>query len=356
MRAPTVTTFATLTIGLLFAVQVHVVESRQTDDRLCLAALQLINRDELGNTFLPLRTPAIDERSKQLAYETRTEEIIVGAYEFDLNATMRRRLWLVRQGGSCDSTGLRVPDGEALAIDQRMIDESLDHGLHTRLATVAGEVVAVVFTSDPWNFTPLALARWQDDRLVPTCAFAASGVKRVQVSAPADPVCSAFIGHEVQVTDWQEVTESEFPESPIGGLIDAAARAELDWTGEGKKRATWWLSYFSGAGCGMTYQWIALDNSSAERSAVDDRSNLAGALFAKTPGRFWQRRPWNIDSVFTYQERAWLAGQPQQEDIKKYNYAVYSFDRDGAHVQCRYHLLPQYEIEQRGFGNDRISE
>jgi hypothetical protein len=345
------TTLAAITMGAMCPLPTHANERVQADDVLCQSALDLINRDVLGSTFLPLMEPRPDDRNLEV-----DDLSVVAAYEFELTANNPQRQWLVNQGGSCNSTGLRVPDGSPLSIDQRMIDEGNDFGLQTRLLLVAGEVVALVYQSDRWHFTPLTLGRWKNNRLSPACAFAMSGIKRVQTTEPADPVCSALIAQEVELASWQEVDQNHLPESPLGMLIGGAMHTELDWTGSGKKRKSWRLAYFSSASCGMTYQWIALDKSTAEHAAVDDRSKLSAALFAKTPKKDFERRPWIIDSVFTYQGRAWLAGQPQQEDTEKNSFAVYRFDRNGSHVQCQYRSIPQFEIEQRSFGKDRVSE
>lgn len=342
-------------VSITCALEVHADDTMPGEAGLCQAVLDLANRGELERAFVPLMDPGSYDTDDWSAFESRTEEAVVGAYEFDLSELPQQRLLLVRQGGTCDSTGLRVPDESTLSIDERWIEEGSDYGVHTAMARINGRLVAVAYRSDRWYFTPLALAHWKHNRLTPLCAFVETdAVKRSQVSVPAHPICTALRAGRVLGADWKAVADNEIPESPAGTVIaSAASRADLDWTGSGTKRPTWLLSYHSSASCGMTYNWIALDDSDAAHSALDDRSKLGRALFVATPGKYWQRRPWIIDSVFTYRGRAWLAGQPQDVGVQRNNYAIYGFDRSGAHVQCRYRHLPQYEIEHRGFGQDR---
>jgi hypothetical protein len=136
-------------------------------------------------------------------------------------------------------------------------------------------------------------------------------------------------------------------------LVERAQHAELDWSVEGRKRKTWLLSYISSAGCGEEIEWIALDRTHADPSAVDETSDLGKALLFESPEPGARPRAWMIESVFTYQRRSWLAGRPDERGAEADQWGIYGFDSKGAHLQCRYRRLPQFEIEHRSFGNDR---
>jgi len=324
-------------------------EERQSDDSLCHAALQLINRGALESTFLPFANTDADDRT---AFERRTGETLVGEYKIEVNGKAGQSVWLARTGGSCDANELRLPQGSSLSIDQRMVDEGADYGLQNRLARLGDEVVAVVYKADMESFTPLALGRWKNDRLTPVCAFTTSGMTREPVSTPAEPLCTAFIAGRVQKTRWEDDAAQGIPDSPMAPLAERARHAELDWSGEGRKCKTWLLSYISSAGCGEEIEWIALDRTHADPLAVDETSGLGKALLFESSEPSARPRAWMSESVFTYHGRAWLAGRPDERGAEADQWGIYGFDSKGAHLQCRYRRLPQFEIEHRSFGKD----
>jgi len=325
-------------------------EASQSDDSLCHAALQLINRGALESTFLPL---AATDANDKTAFERRTGETLVGEYDIEVNGKAGQSVWLARTGGSCIADELRLPEGSSLSIDPRMADEGADYGLRNRLARLGHEVVAVVYTTDAWGITPLLLGRWKGDRLTPVCAFATRGMSREPVSAPAEPVCKAFIDSHVRKTAWQDDAGQHVPESPMAPLVERARHAELDWSGDGRTRKTWLLSYISSAGCGEEITWIALDKTHADPLAVDETSGLGKALLFESPEPGARPRAWTIDSVFTDQGRAWLAGRPDERGAEAEEWGIHGFDGTGVHLQCRYRRLPQFEIGHRRFDKDK---
>jgi hypothetical protein len=321
---------------------------------LCATALDLINRGELADTFLPVSAPSDDDRDQASAFEARTGTLVVGIYDVPMRGMATQRMWTIRQGGTCHSTGLAVPDRAAVSIDERWTAEGADFGTNTAMATIGGESVAIVYQHDRWAFHPIALAHWENRRLTPLCAFAASGeAKRETLDATVDPVCAAFLAGDVEPVAWKE---GRIPTSPLGDLISTARHASLAWFGDGVPATTYLLTHESSAGCGMNYHWLAPGRPLVKEAAIDDSSPLARALFPPMSGDMFARGPWIIDAVFTHDGRAWLAGQPQHGPTRVGDYAVYRVERDGTHVQCRYSHLPHYEIEFRGFGADRGDE
>jgi hypothetical protein len=310
-----------------------------SDERACERALALANDGRLAAALLrPAPSqPGDDERWKR--GDPQRWGYVAGAYAIARSDGSHQRLLAVEQGGSCHSLGLALDDGSELTLEP-LVQPEETFGLDLVPLRIDGEWFALAVSRDRGRFAPLALGRLEARRLVPLCRFEATGeVRRVQAAA-ADPVCSAFIAAQVDAGEWQPVDDEEIPAKRVAA--HEAARAGLDWHGLGP-RTTWKLVHESGAGCGMSYEWLALDSGTVE-PALDVASATGRALFPEVERERFAHGPWRLDGVFVHEARTWFAGQPQWGETVLGDYAVYRVDSDGVHMQCRYRHLPQVRL------------
>jgi hypothetical protein len=312
------------------------------DERSCERALALANDGRLAALLQRPAPPVEGDEERLKAGDPERWGSAAGSYTLERGDGTKQRLLAVSQGGTCHSTGLARDDGVALELEP-LVEADENFGLDTVPLRIDGEWYALAFWHDRWRFTPLALGRLEAQRLVPLCRFGSTGEVRREAVAPADPVCSAFLESRIDHVDWQPVDDDEIPASPLPA--HDASRAELEWRGLGP-RTTWKLLYESAAGCGMKYEWLALDASTPDGNALDTASATGRALFPEIRGEKHPNGPWWLDGVFVYDARTWFAGQPQWGDTDVGDYAVYRVDAEGLGVQCRYRHLPQFRIER----------
>ena len=310
----------------------HAVADADADRRLCARVLDLHDNGLLrGMLAEPSREPGQPSR-----HELRRAD-----------GTIQHMRSIVSDG-TCYSVYLARGDDSEVTMPT-LVSPSQSPTLDSSPVQVDGEWLVVFFDGNRWVFEPYAVGRLTPEGTAePLCSFAPTGeVVRTVAPGDDDAACLALRDGEVEDVAWDESEhDDERPESVVAP--HGAAHALLDWFGDGTPRFIWRITHQTG-GCAVDFQLLALADPDGPPTTLDETSPAGSSLFRPVEGEYLARGAWWLDRVFTWNGRAWFAGQPAWGKTTIGDYAVYRLDRDGVHAQCSYRYAPQLRIVDRRF-------
>lgn len=325
---------------------------------ICDEVERLTNEGKIQSRILAFDRPSRQEEEAVLALKTIGSASLRGLRSVTTASGTTKRLAFVMESGSCAGEDIIDYDVAAssgeLDVSFQGVDAEDDEvlrwarwGMSDRLLMSHGQpvVVAANFFASP---TRVRLASWLGSpRQTPLCAFRPSGKVVLRVQHDAPPECRALAAGNVAMLPWKPATKQEIaavrmaddPRS-LGGSPELVAFTAADLDGDGKPERIGLERLQSGAGCGLTRDFLSHIR---EDGARETESPLADALGDEEWGPTY---PDEINtqqgrlSLFTFQGRTYLLGRHGGQT------GVFHMDGGQLRQSCQLDVLPQIEIEK----------